>query len=120
MSRRKLEQQVLDYDDLLLYWHVMMQDAALAAEIGARFDHVLVDEYQDTNTLQADILLRAEAGRRRPDASSATMRRRSTRSAPRRSRTSSSFPAHSRRRHGSSRSKTTTARRKPCSTPPMR
>ena len=28
----KLEQQVLDYDDLLLYWHVMMRDAALAAE----------------------------------------------------------------------------------------
>jgi DNA helicase-2/ATP-dependent DNA helicase PcrA len=53
----KLEQQALDYDDLLLYWRVMMQDAALAAEIGARFDHVLVDEYQDTNALQAGILL---------------------------------------------------------------
>jgi DNA helicase-2/ATP-dependent DNA helicase PcrA len=53
----KLEQQVLDYDDLLLYWHVMMQDAGLAAEIGRRFDHVLVDEYQDTNVLQAEILL---------------------------------------------------------------
>ncbi|HEX7374498.1 MAG TPA: ATP-dependent helicase, partial [Steroidobacteraceae bacterium] len=54
----KLEQQVLDYDDLLLYWHVMMQDAELAAEIGRRFDHVLVDEYQDTNVLQAETLLR--------------------------------------------------------------
>jgi DNA helicase-2/ATP-dependent DNA helicase PcrA len=54
----KLEQQVLDYDDLLLYWHVMMQDVDLAAEIGRRFDHVLVDEYQDTNLLQAEILLR--------------------------------------------------------------
>jgi DNA helicase-2/ATP-dependent DNA helicase PcrA len=54
----KLEQQVLDYDDLLLYWQVMMRDPALAAELGARFDHVLVDEYQDTNVLQADILLR--------------------------------------------------------------
>ncbi|HEX6573013.1 MAG TPA: ATP-dependent helicase [Steroidobacteraceae bacterium] len=54
----KLEQQVLDYDDLLLYWHVMMQEPALAAAIGARFDHVLVDEYQDTNVLQAEILLR--------------------------------------------------------------
>ncbi|HET7202417.1 MAG TPA: ATP-dependent helicase [Steroidobacteraceae bacterium] len=53
----KLEQQVLDYDDLLLYWDVMMRDPALAAEIGARFDHVLVDEYQDTNVLQAEILL---------------------------------------------------------------
>ncbi|MGI9247075.1 MAG: ATP-dependent helicase [Steroidobacteraceae bacterium] len=54
----KLEQQVLDYDDLLLYWQLMLGEAALAAEIGARFDHVLVDEYQDTNLLQAEILLR--------------------------------------------------------------
>jgi DNA helicase-2/ATP-dependent DNA helicase PcrA len=54
----KLAQQALDFDDLLLYWQLMMRDAALAAEIGARFDHVLVDEYQDTNALQAEILLR--------------------------------------------------------------
>jgi DNA helicase-2/ATP-dependent DNA helicase PcrA len=54
----KLAQQALDYDDLLLYWQVMMRDDALATEIGARFDHVLVDEYQDTNALQAEILLR--------------------------------------------------------------
>ena len=54
----KLAQQALDYDDLLLYWQVMMRDAALATAIGAQFDHVLVDEYQDTNTLQAAILLR--------------------------------------------------------------
>jgi DNA helicase-2/ATP-dependent DNA helicase PcrA len=53
---RKLAIQALDYDDLLLYWHAMMQDPALAAEIAARFDHVLVDEYQDTNALQAGIL----------------------------------------------------------------
>jgi DNA helicase-2/ATP-dependent DNA helicase PcrA len=54
----KLAQQALDYDDLLLYWHVMMGDPALAREIGAQFDRVLVDEYQDTNRLQAEILLR--------------------------------------------------------------
>jgi DNA helicase II / ATP-dependent DNA helicase PcrA len=53
---RKLQNQALDYDDLLLYWHAMMADPGLAAEIGARFDHVLVDEYQDTNVLQAEIL----------------------------------------------------------------
>lgn len=53
----KQRQQVLDYDDLLLYWHVAMEDPGIAAELGAQFDHVLVDEYQDTNTLQADILL---------------------------------------------------------------
>jgi len=54
----KLAQQALDYDDLLLWWQLMLRDDAIAAEIGARFDHVLVDEYQDTNALQAEILLR--------------------------------------------------------------
>ena len=53
----KQRQSVLDYDDLLLYWAQMMTDPDLAAEIGGRFDHVLVDEYQDTNRLQASILL---------------------------------------------------------------
>jgi DNA helicase II / ATP-dependent DNA helicase PcrA len=53
----KQRQSVLDYDDLLLYWAEMMRDAGLAAEIGGRFDHILVDEYQDTNQLQAKILL---------------------------------------------------------------
>jgi DNA helicase-2/ATP-dependent DNA helicase PcrA len=53
----KQRQNVLDYDDLLLYWAQTMNDAALAADIGSRFDHVLVDEYQDTNRLQSSILL---------------------------------------------------------------
>jgi len=44
------------YDDLLLYWAQMMSDPGLAGEIGSRFDQVLVDEYQDTNRLQASIL----------------------------------------------------------------
>ena len=47
---------MLDYDDLLLYWGELMRVPELAAEVGARFDHVLVDEYQDTNALQAAIL----------------------------------------------------------------
>ena len=53
----KLRQQVLDFDDLLLYWHALVEDTRLAQDIGALFEHVLVDEYQDTNTLQAEILL---------------------------------------------------------------
>jgi len=53
----KQKQQVLDYDDLLLYWAQAMTEPALAQDMGARFDHVLVDEYQDTNALQASILL---------------------------------------------------------------
>ncbi len=54
----KQQQHVLDYDDLLLYWLHLMHDEALAARVRRRFDHVLVDEYQDTNALQAQILLR--------------------------------------------------------------
>lgn len=52
----KQKQQLLDYDDLLLYWHAMLGDATLARHLGDRFDHILVDEYQDTNRLQAGIL----------------------------------------------------------------
>jgi len=54
---QKQRQQVLDYDDLLLYWAAMMREPSIAEDIGTRFDHVLVDEYQDTNRLQASILL---------------------------------------------------------------
>jgi ATP-dependent DNA helicase UvrD/PcrA len=53
----KQRQNVLDYDDLLLCWAQMMQEQSIAADVGERFDHVLVDEYQDTNRLQASILL---------------------------------------------------------------
>lgn len=53
----KQSQSVLDYDDLLLYWAQMVGDPGLAADIGGRFDHILVDEYQDTNRLQASILM---------------------------------------------------------------
>jgi DNA helicase-2/ATP-dependent DNA helicase PcrA len=52
----KQKQNVLDYDDLLLYWAELMNVSELAAEVGALFDHVLVDEYQDTNALQASVL----------------------------------------------------------------
>ena len=53
---RKLANQALDYDDLLLYWHAMAGEPALADQMSAQFDHILVDEYQDTNALQAEIL----------------------------------------------------------------
>ncbi|MAA76058.1 MAG: ATP-dependent DNA helicase [Salinisphaeraceae bacterium] len=55
-TMRKRELCTLDYDDLLLFWSLMMTRSANAQAVSARFDHVLVDEYQDTNTLQAAIL----------------------------------------------------------------
>ena len=52
----KQAENVLDFDDLLLYWAQMAAEPGLAAAMGERFDHILVDEYQDTNRLQASIL----------------------------------------------------------------
>ena len=52
----KLARGVLDYDDLLLYWFHLMGEPALARVVRERFDAVLVDEYQDTNRLQAAVL----------------------------------------------------------------
>jgi DNA helicase-2/ATP-dependent DNA helicase PcrA len=54
----KQRQNVLDYDDLLLYFAQMLAEPAIAAEVAGRFDHLLVDEYQDTNALQGEIVLR--------------------------------------------------------------
>ena len=64
----KQRDNVLDYDDLLLYWRHAMAEPAVAMEIRGCFDHVLVDEYQDTNRLQAEILLAL-----RPDGSGLTI-----------------------------------------------
>jgi ATP-dependent DNA helicase UvrD/PcrA len=54
-TERKRRGNVLDFDDLLLFWHALAERAG--ERIGALFDHVLVDEYQDTNALQAEILV---------------------------------------------------------------
>ena len=58
---RKRAQNVLDYDDLLLYWSALMQ-APAGARVSRLFEHVLVDEYQDTSAMQADILEGAVEG----------------------------------------------------------
>jgi DNA helicase-2/ATP-dependent DNA helicase PcrA len=60
----KQKHNVLDYDDLLPYWVQMMSEPAIADDIGGRFDHVLVDEYQDTNRLQSSVLLALKPGGR--------------------------------------------------------
>jgi DNA helicase-2/ATP-dependent DNA helicase PcrA len=55
-TRRKREANVLDYDDLLLAWRTLCESAGAGETVAGRFDHVLVDEYQDTNRVQSDIL----------------------------------------------------------------
>ncbi|MEQ1693974.1 MAG: ATP-dependent helicase, partial [Gemmatimonas sp.] len=55
--RRKAERNLLDYDDLLLSWALLLEQAPpIADQIRGLYDHVLVDEYQDTNPLQSRIL----------------------------------------------------------------
>ncbi|MCK5827312.1 ATP-dependent helicase, partial [Candidatus Bipolaricaulota bacterium] len=53
---RKQQRNVLDYDDLLLYWVHLLSNPKVASELSGRFDYLLIDEYQDTNKLQAKIL----------------------------------------------------------------
>jgi DNA helicase II / ATP-dependent DNA helicase PcrA len=53
---RKEAAGVLDYDDLLIYWNALLADARAGNSLRALFDHVLVDEYQDTNALQGEIV----------------------------------------------------------------
>jgi len=56
-TRRKQERNLVDYDDLLLFWALLLEAAPeLAKKISGMYDHILVDEYQDTNVLQARIL----------------------------------------------------------------
>jgi DNA helicase-2/ATP-dependent DNA helicase PcrA len=54
-SDRKIRRDLLDYDDLLLYWDQALETGAADALAG-RFEHLLVDEYQDTNPIQSSIL----------------------------------------------------------------
>jgi DNA helicase II / ATP-dependent DNA helicase PcrA len=55
-TERKRAGNVCDYDDLLLFWKALVASPQTASEVASMFEHVLVDEYQDTNALQADIL----------------------------------------------------------------
>ena len=55
---------LVDFDDLLLLWRAALADPAAGPVLRGMFDAVLVDEYQDVNTVQADIvrLLMPEGG----------------------------------------------------------
>ncbi len=56
-TSRKSERNLVDYDDLLLFWALMLEQSnAIADRIAGAYDHILIDEYQDTNLLQARIL----------------------------------------------------------------
>jgi DNA helicase II / ATP-dependent DNA helicase PcrA len=64
-KERKREANVMDFDDLLVFWSVLLTDhPEISESLKRRFRHILVDEYQDTNRLQAEII-DAMAGVRR-------------------------------------------------------
>src|SRR5215204_3704027 len=54
---RKRERNVMDYDDLLLNWkRLLLEKPDIGSVYAEQFQHILVDEYQDTNKLQAEII----------------------------------------------------------------
>ena len=56
-TQLKRARALLDLDDLLLYWRALVTSSPASAAVASSFSHVLVDEYQDTNAIQADILV---------------------------------------------------------------
>ena len=52
----KRAHSLVDFDDLLLLWRAALADADAGPALRGLFDAVLVDEYQDVNSVQADIV----------------------------------------------------------------
>jgi DNA helicase II / ATP-dependent DNA helicase PcrA len=59
---RKRADCLLDFDDLLLYWRAATMDPEAGPALARAFDHVLIDEYQDTNLLQVDVVRSLHSG----------------------------------------------------------
>jgi len=56
-GHHKIEHRFFDYDDLLVNLKILLEtDADAREKIGSAFDYIMVDEYQDTNKIQAEIL----------------------------------------------------------------
>src|SRR5208337_164714 len=56
-EEKKKASNAMDFDDLLYYWHrILAEDEGLRKYYAAVFSHILVDEYQDTNRIQAEIV----------------------------------------------------------------
>ncbi len=56
-TEKKIKVNAMDFDDLLFYWHKLLKENRdLSEHYGKIFSHILVDEYQDTNRIQAEIV----------------------------------------------------------------
>ena len=62
LQQRKQERSGLSYADLEIYTLRALQDEAVAAELRSRYDHIFVDEYQDTSDLQEALVQRISRG----------------------------------------------------------
>jgi DNA helicase-2/ATP-dependent DNA helicase PcrA len=64
-KERKLEANAMDFDDLLVNWKLLLDDYPdVSAALQRRYRYILVDEYQDTNKLQAEVVDAMAAVRR--------------------------------------------------------
>ncbi len=54
--KRKKKNKFLDFDDLLFYWKKLTLDSDIMKKFSEKWEYVLVDEYQDTNSIQAEIV----------------------------------------------------------------
>ncbi|MFH1995891.1 MAG: ATP-dependent helicase [Candidatus Omnitrophota bacterium] len=64
-QERKLSTNTMDYDDLLSNWLKLLTTNRLARErFTGQFRYILVDEYQDTNSIQSEIIHRLASGSR--------------------------------------------------------
>jgi DNA helicase-2/ATP-dependent DNA helicase PcrA len=56
-KERKRDANAMDFDDLLLHWKLLLEEHdEIAGALKRKFRFILVDEYQDTNKLQADVV----------------------------------------------------------------
>ncbi|MFX0145107.1 MAG: ATP-dependent helicase, partial [Candidatus Hodarchaeota archaeon] len=53
---KKAQDNLVDFDDLLIYWDQLLDERAVAQLIAKKIKYVLVDEYQDTNYIQDEII----------------------------------------------------------------
>ncbi|MBI5023138.1 MAG: UvrD-helicase domain-containing protein, partial [Candidatus Magasanikbacteria bacterium] len=55
-QKKKKSSNVMDFDDLLINWYEVLQKSAVLKKLAEQFQYILIDEYQDTNRLQATIV----------------------------------------------------------------
>lgn len=54
----KLERNLIDYDDMLIYLKFLLENEEINQKVTSHFRYIMVDEFQDTNKIQADIVYR--------------------------------------------------------------